>query len=76
MEDPGLDGTIILKWIFRKWDADMDWIDLAQDEDRWRVAVNALGNIWFPYNAGNFFTGRGTVRFLGRTVLLGVSLVG
>jgi len=24
LEDPGLDGTIILKWIFRKWDGGMD----------------------------------------------------
>jgi len=47
----------ILKWILRKWDADMDWIDLSQDEDRWRVAVNALVDIWFPYSAGNCFTG-------------------
>jgi len=36
LEDPGLDGRIILKWNFRKWDGGMDWIDLAQDLDRWR----------------------------------------
>ena len=30
MEDPGADGRIILKWIFRKWDVGgMDWIELA-----------------------------------------------
>jgi hypothetical protein len=23
----------------------MDWIDLAQDKDRWRVRVNALMNL-------------------------------
>jgi hypothetical protein len=28
---PGVDGRIILKWIFEKWDVGMDWIDLAQD---------------------------------------------
>jgi hypothetical protein len=28
--DPGVDGKIILKWIFRKWDVGgMDWIKLA-----------------------------------------------
>jgi len=30
---PGVDGRIILKWIFSKWDRDMDWIDLAQDRN-------------------------------------------
>ena len=41
--DLGVDGRIILSWIFRKWDVgDMDWIDLAQDSDRWRVLVNAV----------------------------------
>ena len=33
----------------------MDWIDLAQERDRWRALVNALMNIWVPYNVGNFF---------------------
>jgi hypothetical protein len=27
--DPGVDGRIILKYIFKKWDVGMDWIDLA-----------------------------------------------
>ena len=37
MEDPGVDGKIILRWIFRMWDGGgMDWIDLAQDRDMWR----------------------------------------
>jgi hypothetical protein len=34
LEDPGVDGTIILSWIFRKCDGGrggMDWIDLAQE---------------------------------------------
>jgi hypothetical protein len=24
--DPGVDGRIILRWIFKKWDGNMDWI--------------------------------------------------
>jgi len=33
--DPGIDGRIILRWIFRKWDVGgMDWINLAQDTDK------------------------------------------
>jgi hypothetical protein len=27
---------------------DMDWIDLAQDRDRWRALVNAAVNLQFP----------------------------
>jgi len=35
LEDPGVDGRI-MKWTFRKSVlGDMDWIDLAQDRDRW-----------------------------------------
>jgi hypothetical protein len=33
LKDPDVDGMIILKCIFRKWDGDMDWIDLAEDRD-------------------------------------------
>jgi hypothetical protein len=33
--DPGVDGRIILEWIFRKLDVEgMEWIGLAQDRDR------------------------------------------
>ena len=31
LEDPGVDGNIILKWIFRKGDGGMDWINVAQN---------------------------------------------
>jgi len=30
LEGLGVDVRIIAKWIFKKWDWSMDWIDLAQ----------------------------------------------
>jgi hypothetical protein len=47
-EEPGLDGRIILKCISEKWDRGLDWIDLAQDRDRWRAVVNAVMNLRIP----------------------------
>jgi hypothetical protein len=54
--DPGVDGRIILNWIFNKWDGGMDWIELAQDRDRWRTLVNVVMNLRVPSSAGNFLT--------------------
>ena len=48
MEEPSVDGRIILRWIFRKCDGDMDWINLAQDRDRWRALVKAVINLRVP----------------------------
>jgi hypothetical protein len=48
LADPGVDGRIILKLMFKTWDGDMDWIELAQDRDRWRALVNAVMNLRVP----------------------------
>jgi hypothetical protein len=34
----------------------MDWIELAQDRDRWWVLMNAVMNLWVQYNVWNFLT--------------------
>jgi hypothetical protein len=46
--DPGIDGRIILKWIFNKWGGCMDGIELAQDRDRSQALVNAVMNLRVP----------------------------
>jgi hypothetical protein len=56
MEDPVIGGRTILKWIFRKQDGGMDWIDLDRNSERWRALVNEVMNLRVPYNARNFLT--------------------
>jgi hypothetical protein len=34
----------------------IDWIDMAQDRDRWQALVSAVMNLRVPQNAGNFLT--------------------
>jgi hypothetical protein len=50
MEDLGVDGRIILKWIFNQGVGmgGMDWIHLAQDRDRWQDLVNSVTNLRVP----------------------------
>ena len=36
------------KMDFQEWDVDMDWINLAQDRDRWRALENAVMKIQVP----------------------------
>jgi hypothetical protein len=48
VEDRGVDGSIILKWVFKKRNKGMDWIDLALSRDRWRVLVSVVMNFRFP----------------------------
>jgi hypothetical protein len=45
LEHLGVDGMIILKRIFKKWDGNMDCIDLTQDRARWQAVTNAAVNL-------------------------------
>jgi len=47
LENPGVDGRIILKWIFRKWDVGL-WTELTQGRYRWRARVDAVMNLRIP----------------------------
>jgi hypothetical protein len=48
LENPGVDGGIILKWIL-KWDAGgMDWSDMAQDRNSGWAVVNAVMSLRVP----------------------------
>jgi hypothetical protein len=48
-----VDGKIILRWIFRKWGGGFgDWMELAQDRDRWRTLVSTVRNLWVPKMRG------------------------
>ena len=44
LEDPGVDGSSGSV----TGTGGRDWIDWAQDRDRWRALVNAVMNLWFP----------------------------
>jgi hypothetical protein len=38
-----------IKWIFERLDeGGIDWIDLAQNRDRWRALVDVAMNLWVP----------------------------
>ena len=56
VEDPGIGGKIILKYIFKKCYGGMDWINLAQDRDRCWALVDRIMTLVVSKNGGNFLT--------------------
>jgi hypothetical protein len=51
LNDPCVDRRTILRWIFWEvgWGGEgMDWIDLAQDRDKWQALVNMAMNLHIP----------------------------
>jgi len=48
LENLGVEGRIIFKWIFKNLDQGMDWIQLALVRDRRWVLVNEVMNFRFP----------------------------
>jgi hypothetical protein len=53
LENPGVDGRIILKLIFRKWDGGLSWVEVAQNTDGWWDLVISIVNIRVPYTERN-----------------------
>jgi hypothetical protein len=48
LEDTNVDERITLRWIFREWDGSVDWVELAQDRDRWRAVLNEVVTLRVP----------------------------
>ena len=47
--DPGVDGRIKIRMDLREVGCGcVDWMELAQDRDRWRALVSAVMNLWVP----------------------------
>jgi hypothetical protein len=48
LKDPAIDGRYIKIDVQDMGCVGMDWIDVAQDRDRWQALVNVVMNLWVP----------------------------
>jgi len=48
LEDLNVDGRIMLKCFYKQYNGSVEWIDLAEDRDKWRTVVNAVMNHRVP----------------------------
>jgi hypothetical protein len=46
LEELGIDGKIMLKWMFKEWEGGMNGIVLDQDRDKRWAVVNVVMNLW------------------------------
>jgi hypothetical protein len=54
LEDLAADGSVKLE--FKETGLDeLDWINLAQNMDKWQGVLNTIMKLWVPQNAGNVF---------------------
>jgi hypothetical protein len=54
LKNLGVDGRIILKWNFKKWDGEYGWIDLTQDRDRSWVTCECRNELPGSVKCGEF----------------------
>jgi hypothetical protein len=56
LEDRVVDGRMGSEWILGRLAGVVQWIQLAQDRDRWRAVVSAVMNFRIPAPRSNSFT--------------------
>ena len=44
-EGVGVDGRIILKWLLKKYDVGVEYIDVAEDGEKWWALVSMVMNL-------------------------------
>jgi hypothetical protein len=44
----------------------VEWIDVAEDREKWQAVVNTVMSVRVPQNARNFLARRGTIGFVRR----------